>query len=32
MQHGDFAEAHAAFKAKRAPLFAGAPAPTKAGA
>jgi enoyl-CoA hydratase/carnithine racemase len=26
MQHGDFAEAHAAFKAKRPPQFAGAPA------
>ena len=25
MQHGDFAEAHAAFKAKRPPQFAGAP-------
>jgi enoyl-CoA hydratase/carnithine racemase len=25
MQHGDFAEAHAAFKAKRPPRFAGAP-------
>ena len=29
MQHGDFAEAHAAFKAKRAPQFAGAPAPKR---
>ena len=27
MQHGDFAEAHAAFKDKRPPRFAGAPAP-----
>jgi len=27
MQHGDFAEAHAAFKAKRPPRFAGAPTP-----
>ena len=27
MQHGDFAEAHAAFKGKRAPRFAGAPEP-----
>jgi enoyl-CoA hydratase/carnithine racemase len=28
MQHPDFAEAHAAFKARRPPHFAGAPAPT----
>jgi enoyl-CoA hydratase/carnithine racemase len=27
MQHGDFAEAHAAFKGKRPPRFAGAPEP-----
>ncbi len=30
MQHGDFAEAHAAFKAKRPPRFVGAPEPEAA--
>jgi enoyl-CoA hydratase/carnithine racemase len=32
MQHPDFAEAHAAFKAKRAPRFVGAPGPSGDGA
>ncbi len=31
MQHPDFAEAHAAFKAKRPPAFVGAPAPVTEG-
>ncbi len=31
MQHGDFAEAHAAFKARRTPRFAGAPEPAAPG-